>query len=112
MQAVQHISCSTVLLRQHIVLKAVQFKVYADNFQINQISVYPNPSKDVFYVKLNNNTPFDIRVTDITGKVVYTKKQMNATTPFPLQMGTYSSGIYFLQIRANNQLTTRKLVLN
>jgi hypothetical protein len=84
----------------------------ADNFQINQISVYPNPSKDVFYVKLNNNTPFDIRVTDITGKVVYTKKQMNATTPFPLQMGTYSSGIYFLQIRANNQLTTRKLVLN
>ncbi|MDA9125978.1 T9SS type A sorting domain-containing protein [Flavobacteriaceae bacterium] len=84
----------------------------ADNFQINQISVYPNPSKDVFYVKLNNSTPFDIRVTDITGKVVYTKKQINATTPFPLQMETYSSGIYFLQIRANNQLTTRKLVLN
>jgi photosystem II stability/assembly factor-like uncharacterized protein len=84
----------------------------ADNFQINQISIYPNPSKDVFYVKLNNNTPFDIRVTDITGKVVCTKKQINATTPFPLQMGTYSSGIYFLQIRANNQLTTRKLVLN
>ena len=84
----------------------------ADNFQISQISVYPNPSKDVFYVKLNNNTPFDIRVTDITGKVVYTKKQINATTPFPLQMETYSSGIYFLQIRVNNQLTTRKLVLN
>lgn len=84
----------------------------ADNFQISQISVYPNPSKNVFYIKLNNNTPFDIRVTDINGKVVYTKKQMNATTPFPLQMETYSSGIYFLQIRANNQLTSRKLVLN
>ena len=84
----------------------------ADNFQINQISVYPNPSKDVFYVKLNNSTPFDLRVTDITGKIVYTKKQINSGTPFPLQMEAYSSGVYFLQIEANNQLTTRKLILN
>jgi len=84
----------------------------ADNFQINQISVYPNPSKDVFYVKLNNSTPFDLRVTDITGKIVYTKKQINSGTPFPLLMEAYSSGVYFLQIEANNQLTTRKLILN
>jgi len=84
----------------------------ADNFQIDQISVYPNPSKDVFYVKLNNSTPFDLRVTDITGKVVYTKKQINSGAPFPLQMEAYSSGIYFLQIEANNQQTTRKLILN
>jgi hypothetical protein len=29
-----------------------------------------------------------------------------------LQMEAYSSGVYFLQIEANNQLTTRKLILN
>ena len=84
----------------------------ADNFQIEQISVYPNPSKDVFYVKMNNSVPFDLRVTDITGKIVYTKKQINSGTPFPLQMETYSSGVYFLQIEANNQFSTRKLILN
>ena len=84
----------------------------ADNFQIEQISVYPNPSKNVFYVKMNNSVPFDLRVTDITGKIVYSKKQINSRTPFPLQMETYSSGVYFLQIEANNQLTTRKLILN
>ena len=84
----------------------------ADNFQIDQISVYPNPSKDVFYIKLNNSAPFDLHVTDITGKVVYTKKQINSGAPFPLQMEAYSSGIYFLQIEANNQRVTRKLILN
>lgn len=84
----------------------------ADNFQINQISIYPNPSKNIFYVKINNSTPFDLRVTDITGKIVYTKKQINSGTPFPLQMEAYSSGVYFLQIEANNQRTTRKLILN
>ena len=84
----------------------------ADNFQIDQISVYPNPSNDVFYIKLNNSAPFDLRVTDITGKVVYTKKQINSGAPFPLQMDAYSSGIYFLQIEANNQRVTRKLILN
>ena len=32
--------------------------------------------------------------------------------PFPLQMEGYSNGIYFLQIRIDNQQTTRKLILN
>ena len=83
-----------------------------DGFELNQIAVYPNPSKDIFYVQLRNNKPFDLQVTDITGKRLFTKKKINPSTPFPLQMEGYSSGVYFLQIRIDNQQTTRKLILN
>ena len=83
-----------------------------DGFELNQIAVYPNPSKDIFYVQLRNNKPYDLQVTDITGKRLFTKKKINPSTPFPLQMEGYSSGVYFLQIRIDNQQTTRKLILN
>ena len=83
-----------------------------DGFELNQIAVYPNPSKDIFYVQLRNNKPYDLQVTDITGKRLFTKKKINPSMPFPLQMEGYSNGIYFLQIRIDNQQTTRKLILN
>ena len=83
-----------------------------DGFELNQLAVYPNPSKDIFYVQLRNNKPYDLQVTDITGKRLFTKKKINPSTPFPLQMEGYSSGVYFLQIRIDNQQTTRKLILN
>ena len=83
-----------------------------DGFELNQLAVYPNPSKDIFYIQLRNNKPYDLQVTDITGKRLFTKKKINPSTPFPLQMEGYSSGVYFLQIRIDNQQTTRKLILN
>ena len=83
-----------------------------DGFELSQLAVYPNPSKDIFYVQLRNNKPYDLQVTDITGKRLFTKKKINPSTPFPLQMEGYSSGVYFLQIRIDNQQTTRKLILN
>ena len=83
-----------------------------DGFELNQLAVYPNPSKDIFYIQLRNNKPYDLQVTDITGKRLFTKKKINPSTPFPLQMEGYSSGIYFLQISIDNQQTTRKLILN
>ena len=83
-----------------------------DVFELSQLAVYPNPSKDIFYIQLRNNKPYDLQVTDITGKRLFTKKKINPSTPFPLQMEGYSNGIYFLQIRIDNQQTTRKLILN
>ena len=83
-----------------------------DGFELNQLAVYPNPSKDIFYIQLRNNKPYDLQVTDVTGKRLFTKKKINPSTPFPLQMEGYSNGIYFLQIRIDNQQTTRKLILN
>ena len=83
-----------------------------ESFGLSQLAVYPNPSKDVFYIQLQNNNPYDLKVTDITGKRLFVKKNINPSTTYPLQMEGYSSGIYFLQIKVDNQQTTRKLILN
>jgi hypothetical protein len=82
------------------------------SFELSQLAVYPNPSKDVFYIQVQNNKPYDLQVTDITGKRLFVNKNINPSTTYPLQMQGYSSGIYFLQIKVDDQQTTRKLILN
>ena len=83
-----------------------------DSFELNQLAIYPNPSNNIFFIKLQDNTAYDLKVTDITGKELFAKKQISAGSPFPLQMEGYSSGIYFLKINSNNKQTIRKLILN
>jgi hypothetical protein len=84
----------------------------SDDLELNQLAVYPNPSKDTFYIKLQNNKPFDLQVLDITGKKLFTKSRIITSTPFALQMQGYTSGIYFLKITVDNQHTTKKIILN
>ena len=84
----------------------------SDELELNQLAVYPNPSKDIFYIRLQNNNSYNIQVTDITGKQLISKKKINSSTPFLLNMEAYSSGIYFLRISIDNQQTTHKLILN
>jgi hypothetical protein len=84
----------------------------SDDLELNQLAVYPNPSKDTFYIKLQNNKPFDLQVLDITGKKLFTKSRIITYTPFALQMQGYTSGIYFLKITVDNQHTTKKIILN
>ena len=84
----------------------------SDELELNQLAVYPNPSKDIFYIRLQNNNPYNLQVTDITGKQLLSKKKINSSTPFLLNMEAYSSGIYFLRISIDNQQTTHKLILN
>ena len=66
----------------------------------------------MFYIQVQNNKPYDLQVTDITGKRLFVNKNINPSTTYPLQMQGYSSGIYFLQIKVDDQQTTRKLILN
>lgn len=81
-----------------------------DEFSINNVLIYPNPSRNIFNIKLNQITDFNYTVTDITGKVVL--KELNQTrSNFELDMSNYSSGLYFLKIDSNGRSLTKKLIL-
>jgi hypothetical protein len=73
---------------------------------IDQVTVFPNPSKNIF----NINVPFDgqieITIYDVTGKIV---KQQNAKQ---INLTNYAKGIYFVKIKINGQQTIKKLLLN
>ena len=82
------------------------------DYELQQIVVYPNPSSDIFNIKMSTLSDFEISVTDITGKLLFRDLNPNGSSNYSLDMTNFSSGVYFLQIEANNRSKVIKLMLN
>lgn len=82
-----------------------------EDFSANSFSIYPNPSNNIFNIKLNNINEFEFEVVDITGKVIINKNKISNNS-YQLDMSKYSSGMYFINISADQKTATKKLILN
>lgn len=94
------------------VLAFVDEKTWLDN---TDVVLYPNPTTDKLSIAINSkkSTKGLINVLDITGKVLYTQ-----TIDFEIGKNIISqsttelpSGIYFVQVKSDEQLVTKKLVV-
>ena len=77
-------------------------EIASDNLTLN-IQAFPNPTKDEFTVKFPSSllSGTVIRVTDMTGKVVESKKSSGSSFKFGKQ---FVPGIYFLQVIQGDKL--------
>jgi hypothetical protein len=82
-----------------------------DDFKLSGFQIYPNPSDNIFNIELKNNNEFEFKVYDITGKVIVNKTKISRDS-YLFDMSSFSSGMYFINIKSNNQSATRKLLLN
>jgi hypothetical protein len=82
---------------------------------INNLDVYPNPSRDIFNVTFTSEDAQDleVRVLNIVGEVVYTEnlEQFVGEYTKAIDLATYTKGIYFLEITTNNGVVNKKLIL-
>ena len=82
-----------------------------NNFELNNISVYPNPSQGVFNISLGDIEPNSIEVYDLTGKIILSKNEVivrNFETS--LDLSNVSQGIYFIKISANDQNIIKRII--
>ena len=79
--------------------------------ELNQISVYPNPSSDIFNIDLNNISFYNIRVRDITAKLLFSESNI-ARASYRLDMSEFSNGVYLLEIESGNKRIVKKIILN
>jgi hypothetical protein len=79
-----------------------------DDFEMNSISLYPNPTTGI--VKISSKTAVDVTITDVTGKVVYTAKQINDENA--INLSALQSGIYLARIIDGSKEKVQKLILN
>jgi len=84
-----------------------------DDFNAENFRIYPNPSNNIFNIKIRNVNTFNIDIYDVTGKLMVQKKNVNTNNNiYPLDMSSFSSGIYFLNISTDSSKVTKKLILN
>lgn len=81
----------------------------------NAISVYPNPASDRLTIsfKLNERGNVYIYIKDLSGKTVYEKAlgQLSGEQKEELDLPELAKGMYLLQLRAGEELSTQKLLI-
>jgi hypothetical protein len=69
-----------------------------------KIELYPNPAKDILYIKLPISGPIDIKIYDMLGNVVYRKSFQGASDLLQLNVGHLSDGEYNVNIKCMNNI--------
>lgn len=82
-----------------------------EQFQINNVSIYPNPSKDIFNITLGDLEPSLIEVYDLSGKIILAKKN-NLISNFEtsINLTDAAQGVYFVRIIANDQQIVKRII--
>ncbi|MDC3390705.1 aryl-sulfate sulfotransferase [Flavobacteriales bacterium] len=82
---------------------------------INNITIYPNPSKDIFNIVFNTNTKLDVdlRVHNVLGKVFFSEslKDFNGDYYRSVDLSQYPNAIYILQLNTKDGMLKKKLVV-
>jgi hypothetical protein len=75
----------------------VQATTQINEVEAPAISIYPNPNKGQFEVRLNEKGQHRVTVTDITGKVIY-QNQFDSQE-FKIDLGNVHNAVYFIKIQ-------------
>ena len=88
------------------VMNVVGNVLSVDEFDMNQISVTPNPTTEFINIDIPNNSGnFVSELFDITGKQVLKRENLET-----LNVSQLRSGIYILRIKTDNGVVSRRIV--
>lgn len=72
----------------------------------NILKVYPNPTNNILFIKSSNAYSIDeVKITDLTGKVLF--KTKNVTE---IDFNNFQNGIYIVSIKSSNHISTFKVI--
>ena len=78
--------------------------------------IFPNPGSGLFNVSVNLNSPqmIDLTVIDALGNICFEKNQMmnSSTSNITLDLGTFSKGVYMVQLKGANGCAVKRLVID
>ena len=80
-------------------------------FELNNISLYPNPTSKVINLLWNRNDHVTIKIFNAIGKLVYFAKNKNLIKPLSIDVSQYASGLYFVKINNTDSVITKKLIV-
>lgn len=83
-----------------------------DDFGFENILIFPNPSNNIFNIKLKNSSNINLNIHDVTGKLVFSQNNITVSqNKYSLDMTNHASGLYFLNINIDGVNVTKKLIL-
>jgi len=85
--------------------------VLPENANALEVTVYPNPSTSLVFVKTNKNDSYLYSVADLTGKLVFSGTKKGES--FELNFTGKPNGVYFISIYQNGiTIITKRIVIS
>jgi len=85
--------------------------VLPENANALEVTVYPNPSTSLVFVKTNKNDSYLYSVADLTGKLVFAGTKKGES--FELNFTGKPNGVYFISIYQNGiTIITKRIVIS
>ncbi|MES2748741.1 MAG: T9SS type A sorting domain-containing protein [Bacteroidota bacterium] len=82
-----------------------------DSFDLNTLSIYPNPSNGIFTINSGNFPIEKIEVYDVTGKIINVENNVQmSNNSSVLDLTHVATGLYFVRITSNNQKTVKRIL--
>ena len=79
-----------------------------ENFDLNDINIYPNPTKGVVSFETNLISLFNLTLYDITGKMI--KKYTDFSDNQTIDISYLVSGVYFIEINSNDNNIIKRVI--
>ena len=89
-------------------LNPTQESLSTDEFLASSFKVYPNPANNYITIESNNMEISGIVIYDILGKNVLVQKQLKNNS---VNVSALNRGVYFIKISADNNSSTKKIIL-
>jgi hypothetical protein len=81
----------------------------------NSISIFPNPTSGNFSLQINSTieSSAEIKIYNSLGEMVLEKKEKNISGNFTenFSLGEMSDGIYFVSVKLDNKIISKKIIL-
>jgi hypothetical protein len=76
------------------------------------VSIFPNPSSNIFNLEFNSDSKSEIIVTNVLGEQVYIEStQSIGDFDTQIDLSNYSTGVYNLTIKTSYGISNHKLIL-
>ena len=93
---------------EYSVVNVIKVSLGTEKTTLTEVSIYPNPATDVLNI-VSNNTIKRVRVLNSVGQLMFNCESNN--TILIINTSNYQSGIYFIQIEANDGIITEKVTI-
>ena len=82
-----------------------------NEFDIEELSLYPNPASDKVSIKWNGSEDVGLRIYNATGRIVFYGKKVNLKSGYTIDVSAFSAGAYFVKLNTSVGEMTKKLIL-
>lgn len=74
----------------------------------NTLKIYPNPTNDKLFIEFNEYKPSFVEIINSSGQLIQSFEVKNSKTQIKIE--NLSRGLYFIKIKNENGLTTKKII--